>query len=59
MIRTDHHARQLRDHAGALDTQAAHAPQPVADRLRASAEQLRGQADHHDRTRAVLGGAGR
>jgi hypothetical protein len=59
MIRTDHHARQLRDRADALDMQAAHAPQPVAGQLRASAEQLRGQADQHDRTRSVLGGAGR
>jgi integrase len=58
MIRTDHHARQLRDRADALDKQAAHAPQPVADRLRATATQLRGQAGHHDRTRTVLDGAG-
>jgi hypothetical protein len=58
MIRTDHHARQLRDRADALDKQAAHAPQPVAGRLRAAAGQLRGRAEHHDRTRTVLGGAG-
>jgi hypothetical protein len=59
VIRTDHHARQLRDRADALDKQASHAPQPVAARLRATAGQLRSQADQHDRTRTVLPGAGR
>ncbi|RBQ13961.1 hypothetical protein DP939_43035 [Spongiactinospora rosea] len=33
---------------------AAHAPQPVGDRLRARAAQLRGLAEDHDRTRITL-----
>jgi hypothetical protein len=57
MICTDDHARPLRDRADALDKQAVHAPQPVADRLRATAGQLRSLADQHDRTRTVLDGA--
>jgi hypothetical protein len=35
----------------ALESQAAYVPQPVGDRLRASAARLRDQADKHDRTR--------
>jgi hypothetical protein len=34
-----------------LETQAAHVPQPVGARLRATAAGLRGQAGKHDRTR--------
>ena len=49
--RTDQQAAQLRDRALALETQTAHAPQPVGDRLRATAARLREQADKHDRTR--------
>ena len=49
--RTDQQAAQLRDRALALETQAAHVPQPVGDRLRATAAGLRGQAGKHDRTR--------
>ena len=52
--RTDQQAAQLRDRALALETQAAHAPQPVGDRLRATAARLRDQAGKHDRTRIAL-----
>lgn len=51
IARTDQQAAQLRDRALALETQAAHVPQPVGDRLRATAAGLRGQAGKHDRTR--------
>jgi hypothetical protein len=34
-----------------LESQAVHVPQPVGDRLRASAARLRALADKHDRTR--------
>ena len=49
--RTDQQAARLRERALALETQAAHVPQPVADRLRATAARLREQAGKHDRTR--------
>ena len=39
---------------GVKDTRAAHAPQPVGDRLRASAARLRLLAGTHDRTRITL-----
>jgi integrase len=51
IARTDQQAAQLRDRAAALENQAAHVPQPVGDRLRASAARLRGLAGKHDRTR--------
>ncbi|KUO20888.1 hypothetical protein AQJ91_13015 [Streptomyces dysideae] len=51
IVRTDHHAAQLREHADILDKKAAHTPQPVGDRLRANATRLRSYADNHDRTR--------
>jgi hypothetical protein len=54
--RTDAQAAQLRERAAALETQAVHVPQPVGDRLRASAARLRGYADNHDRTRITLDG---
>ncbi|MGW8883916.1 hypothetical protein [Streptomyces sp. NPDC055749] len=50
-VRTDLHARQLRDRADTLTGQAVHHPQPIADRLLATAGRLRGLADTHDRTR--------
>jgi hypothetical protein len=53
-IRTDSHATQLRARADVLDKRAAHAPQPIGDRLRANADKLRGYADTHDRTRLTL-----
>ncbi len=55
--RTDAQAAQLRSRAAALETQAAHVPQPVGDRLKASAARLRGYADKHDRTRITLEGS--
>ena len=51
IARTDQQAAQLRERALALENQAAHVPQPVGDRLRATAARLRDQADKHDRTR--------
>ena len=55
IARTDQQAAQLRDRALALENQAEHVPQPVADRLRASAARLRDQAGKHDRTRITTG----
>ncbi|MFI6797599.1 hypothetical protein [Streptosporangium canum] len=54
IVRTDRHATGLRNRADALDKKAAHAPQPVGDRLRARAGKLRALADGHDRTRITL-----
>jgi hypothetical protein len=54
--RTDQQAAQLRDRADHLESQAASMPQPIGDRLRASAARLREQADNHDRTRITLDG---
>lgn len=54
VVRTDRHARQLRDHADNLDLRGAHAPGPLGDRLRGNAAKLRAFADHHDRTRITL-----
>jgi hypothetical protein len=55
IARTDQHATQLRDRALALESQAAHVPQPVGDRLRATAARLRDQADKHGHTRSTAG----
>ena len=49
-IRTDTHARQLREHADELEELATHAPAPVAKRLRANAARLRETAMTHDAT---------
>ncbi|WP_414079835.1 integrase [Streptomyces sp. CL7] len=49
-IRTDTHARLLREQARTIDRKAAHAPEPVAKRLRANADRLRATADTHDAT---------
>ncbi|MFH8379107.1 integrase [Streptomyces cyaneofuscatus] len=49
-VRTDTHARQLRERADKLDQLAAHAPGPVSKRLRANASRLRETADTHDNT---------
>jgi integrase len=54
IARTDQQAAQLRERALVLDNQAKHVPQPVGDRLRASAARLRDQADKHDRTRITI-----
>jgi hypothetical protein len=53
--RTDQQAAQLRERALILESQAEHVPQPVGDRLRASAARLRALADKHDRTRITAG----
>jgi hypothetical protein len=53
--RTDQQAAQLRERALALETQAAHVPQPIGDRLRATAARLRDQVGKHDRTRITTG----
>ena len=55
IARTDQQAARLRVRALALEAQAAHVPQPVGDRLRATAARLREQADKHDRTRIAAG----
>ena len=55
MARTDAQAAQLRERAAALETQAGHVPQPVGDRLRATAAKLREQAGKHDRDRITPG----
>ena len=55
IARTDQQAAQLRERALALENQAAHVPQPIGDRLRASAARLREHADKHDRTRITNG----
>jgi hypothetical protein len=57
IARTDQQAAQLRERATRLESQAASVPQPVGDRLRASAARLREQADKHDRTRITLDGS--
>ncbi|MEV6994558.1 integrase [Streptomyces sp. NPDC093228] len=49
-VRTDTHARQLRERADELDQLAAHSPGPVSKRLRANANRLRETADTHDTT---------
>ncbi|WP_030651368.1 MULTISPECIES: hypothetical protein [Streptomyces] len=49
-VRTDTHARLLRERADELDQFAAHAPGPVSKRLRANANRLRETADTHDAT---------
>ncbi|WP_308355516.1 MULTISPECIES: hypothetical protein [unclassified Streptomyces] len=49
-VRTDTHARQLRERADELDQFAAHAPGPVSRRLRVNAHRLRETAATHDST---------
>ncbi|MET8181657.1 hypothetical protein [Streptomyces sp. NPDC005336] len=55
-LRTDQHAAQLHDRADLLDKKAAHTPQPIGDRLRANAAQLRSYAEGHDHTRITRQG---
>jgi len=55
--RTDQQAAQLRQRADHLEHQAASTPQPVGDRLRASAARLRELADKHDQTRITADGS--
>ncbi|WP_367429055.1 integrase [Streptomyces celluloflavus] len=54
VVRTDRHATQLRNHANDLEARAALLPQPVAQRLLATANKLRNFADTHQRTRLTL-----
>ncbi|MFJ5730798.1 hypothetical protein [Streptomyces paradoxus] len=49
-VRTDTHARLLRERADELDQLAAHAPGPVGERLHANANRLRSTADIHEAT---------
>jgi hypothetical protein len=51
IARTGQQAAQLRERAFALESQAEHVPQPVGDRLRATAARLRALASKHDQTR--------
>jgi hypothetical protein len=56
IARSDQQAVQLRDRAAILESKAAHVPQPIGDRLRASAGRLRDLADRHGRTRITTAG---
>jgi hypothetical protein len=49
--RTDQHAALLRDRANLLESQAAHVPGPIGERMHATVARYREQADDHDRTR--------
>jgi hypothetical protein len=49
-VRTDTHARLLRERADELDQLAAHAPGPIGKRLHVKADRLRATADTHDAT---------
>lgn len=53
-VRTDTHARNLRQRATELDKLATRAPGPIAKRLMANAAQLRVTADTHDTTAASV-----
>jgi hypothetical protein len=48
--RTDGHAHDLRERASRTDQLAAHAPEPIARRLRTAADRDRATADAHDTT---------
>ncbi len=47
-VRTDSHAEAAREHADRLDAKATHLPQPLGDRLRLTADRVRGLADAHE-----------
>ncbi|MFH8411302.1 integrase [Streptomyces sp. NPDC018019] len=47
-VRTDAHARQMRERANEIDRLATHSPGPLGQRLRANADKLRAIADTHD-----------
>ncbi|MER5357064.1 integrase [Streptomyces sp. NPDC002785] len=49
-VRTDTHARQLRDKADEVDRAAAFVPEKLAKRMRRNASNLRTRADAHDAT---------
>lgn len=54
ICRTDAHAIWLRARADALEQQAPSTPEPVAERLHATAARLRRLADQHDENRITL-----
>lgn len=56
-VRTDTHARQLRERAEEIDLLATSAPGPLGERLRANADRLRTTADIHDATAEPCGTA--
>lgn len=49
-VRTDTHARQLRERADEIDQLATYSPGPVGKRLHRNANRLRETADAHDAT---------
>ncbi|MFJ8348226.1 integrase [Streptomyces sp. NPDC094153] len=49
-VRTDTHARLLRERADTISRKAAHTPEKLARRLRGNADKLRAIADAHDAT---------
>ncbi|MFG3048163.1 integrase [Streptomyces sp. NPDC048241] len=49
-VRTDGHARGMRERADEIDQLASAAPEKIARRLRRNADNLRGAADAHDAT---------
>ncbi|MFH9466411.1 hypothetical protein ACH4LT_03805 [Streptomyces clavifer] len=49
-VRTDTHARLLRERAGEIYQLSAHAPEPVGKRMRANADRLRETTETHDAT---------
>ncbi|ARF59756.1 hypothetical protein B1H19_28730 [Streptomyces gilvosporeus] len=49
-VRTDSHARQLRQRADEIDQLATSTPGPLGKRLRSNADKLRATADTHDAT---------
>nr|WP_202542407.1 integrase [Streptomyces sp. SID2563] len=49
-VRTDTHARQMRQRADEIDRLAAATPEKIANRLRRNADNLRATADAHDAT---------
>jgi len=49
-VRTDAHARQLRERADEIEQLAGHAPTPVGTRLRSHTNRLRATAQAHDTT---------
>jgi hypothetical protein len=54
-VRTDIHARQLRERADEIDQLAAHAPDGARKRLHHNANRLRATANAHDTTGSKAG----
>src|SRR5690606_41705490 len=53
-VRTDTHARQLRERADEIDQLAEHAPGPIARKLHANSARLRETAATHDATAQTI-----